>query len=68
MELTGHPLRKWREDNSMTLVELATMAEITASHLSEVERGKNGMSLKLAAKISEITGISIDRLAEETPA
>jgi transcriptional regulator with XRE-family HTH domain len=62
---TLHPVRRWRKENGMTLADLAGMLDVTPSHLSEIERGRNGASLKLAARLSEITGVSMEMLAQE---
>jgi transcriptional regulator with XRE-family HTH domain len=53
-----HPLRRWRQDNDVTLAELAARdgVDVSASHLSEIERGLNTLSLGLAVRLSKATG------------
>lgn len=48
-----HPLRRWRLKNGVTLADLAGRegVDVTPSHLSEVERGLNTLSLDLAAEL-----------------
>jgi transcriptional regulator with XRE-family HTH domain len=50
-----HPLRVWRKGKRLTLDALGKRVGVSASHLSEVERGKNALSLELAAKLSRET-------------
>lgn len=50
-----HPLRRWRKENQIRLATLAIRVGVTPSHLSEIERGLNAPSLRLAAKLSEVT-------------
>jgi transcriptional regulator with XRE-family HTH domain len=66
MIVSDHPLRLWRTANGVTLAKLAAEVGVTASHLSEVERGRNNLSLDLAAKLSRATGnaVSLERFAE----
>lgn len=58
-----HALRRWRKKNDMTLTELAERVGVTASHLSEIENGRNTPSLELAAKLSRITADKTGRPA-----
>jgi transcriptional regulator with XRE-family HTH domain len=53
---TTHPLRRWRESTGTTLAALASKVGVTASHLSEIERGLNTASLNLAGRIGSATG------------
>jgi transcriptional regulator with XRE-family HTH domain len=53
--MVDHPLRKWRETAKITLKSLAERVGVTASHLSEIETGRNTPSLALAAKLSGAT-------------
>lgn len=70
-----HPLRRWRNRNGMSLATLAGRVGVTASHLSEVETGKNSVSLELAAKLSRETQddsgvpeVPIERFVPQTEA
>lgn len=60
-----HPLRQWRKETKATLADLARDVEVTPSHLSEIERGRNEPSLALAAKLSKRTGIPMVRFVKE---
>lgn len=60
-----HPVRQWRKDHGKTLGQLAEAVGVTASHLSEVERGRNELSLDLARKIKRVTGLSLDSIVQE---
>lgn len=53
-----HPLRLWRQQHRITLADLASRRDVGVSpaHLSEIERGVNGCSLDLAARLSRVTG------------
>lgn len=61
-----HPLRAWRKAHEITLAQLAGAVGVTASHLSEIETGKNAPSLDLAGRLSRATasmgqqGVPID--------
>ncbi len=55
-----HALRRWRKENKVTLSTLAGRMAVSASHLSEIECGRNGPSLELAAKLSRETLIPLD--------
>ncbi len=50
-----HPLRRWRAANDVTLAALAKKTGVTASHLSELERGLDRPSLDVAQKLSAAT-------------
>ena len=63
-----HELRRWRAENKVTLAALAGTASVTASHLSEIERGLNTPSLELTARLSRITGIPMDRFVKQSEA
>jgi transcriptional regulator with XRE-family HTH domain len=61
-----HPLRLWRREQGKTLTELAEAVGVTASHLSEIERGLNDPSLALAARLSRETNIPIDQFVRDS--
>lgn len=67
---TLHPLREWREgfEPKVTLAKLAGEMEVTPSHLSEIENGRNDPSLALAAKLSTRTGIPMDQFVRQPEA
>lgn len=59
-----HPLRKWREELGLLQEAAAMRLELKTPTLSRYETGKRTPSLKQAAKLSEKTGIPIDRFLE----
>ena len=62
-----HPLRDWREGQNprKTLAALAEAVRVSASHLSEIENGKNEPSLDLAVRLSRETGIAVEKFSSE---
>jgi transcriptional regulator with XRE-family HTH domain len=67
MKRTTHPLRDWRETQvpKKTLAALAGEVSVSASHLSEIENGKNDPSLELAVRLSRVTGIDVEKFSSE---
>lgn len=63
-----HPLREWRKATETTLTVLAGEVDVTPSHLSEIERGRNDPSLALAARLSKRTGIPLDKFVKQSEA
>jgi transcriptional regulator with XRE-family HTH domain len=61
-----HALRSWRQEHSITLAELAKAVGVTASHLSEIERGLNSCSLNLASRLSQKTGLPMEAFVART--
>lgn len=55
MQADSHPFRAWRKENGLSLAAVAAKAGTTASHLSEIERGLDRPSLRLAARLSGLT-------------
>ena len=53
--MTHHPLKKWRFDNEMTLVELATILGVSNGYLSLLERREREPSFSLARRIAKLT-------------
>lgn len=59
-----HPLKEWRDQNGVRQDELAARAGLKApSHISQIENDDRTPSLDLAHKLSEITGIPIEKFA-----
>lgn len=57
-ESIGKRIRELREQKGMTLGEMARRADMSAAHLSEVERGLSAASLKTLDKVAEVLQIS----------
>lgn len=52
--MDGSRLRAVRESKGMTLVEAAQRAGIAPAHLSRVERGVRGLSVKSLARLAGV--------------
>ena len=59
--MQGHPLKQWRTDRRMSLGKAAAQLGTSKPTISRIENGKRSPSLALAAKLSEQTGIPIDK-------
>jgi transcriptional regulator with XRE-family HTH domain len=59
----GPRIRELRIERGMTLDELASKANISASHLSRLERGQTAPSFKVAADIAREIGVKPSDLA-----
>ena len=55
--------RELRMERGMTLDELAQLADISASHLSRLERGQTAPSFRVAAEIARHIGVKPSELA-----
>jgi len=56
----GPAIRRLRQERGMTLDALAAQADISASHLSRLERSQTLPSFTVLAKIAEVLGVGID--------
>jgi hypothetical protein len=50
-----HPLRLWRKQNGVTLMELANVSKTTPSSISRIENGKQLPSLSLLVRLVNAT-------------
>lgn len=66
MKVDGEKIRQMREERSWTLSELAEKAGLSASYLSELERGETNPSLKTIQKIASALNVDNMRLLHET--
>ena len=58
---TKHPVSTWIEsDVSRSQTKLATAVECSESHLSLILQRKRGVSMKLAQRLSSVTGVPIE--------
>jgi len=57
-----HPIRAARMSLGITLDDLAHAADLSISHLSEVERGKRGISVEAARRVGHALGVPWRRL------
>lgn len=61
----GERIRALRRQQGMTLEDLAGLANISAIHLSRLERGQTQPSFIVAAALADNLGISLSRLLAE---
>ena len=51
-----HPLLRWAEANEMSVGQLAEAVPCSDAHLRNIFAGRRGVSLRLAMRLSEVTG------------
>ena len=56
------PVRVWREYRGLTQAELAAMAGVGKSYLSQVERGGKSGSLRLMRRLASALGVDMEDL------
>ncbi len=61
----GQSVKKKRQEHGMTQAELAKIAGLNRSYLSDVERGASSISLDRAAKIANVLGCHICDLLKD---
>jgi transcriptional regulator with XRE-family HTH domain len=52
-----HPLKIYRQINKLSLDDLSKKIELTAASLSRIENNLQGMTLKTAKKLEDVSGI-----------
>lgn len=63
-----HPLKQWRQDRGLTQGAAAEALSLTEPTLSRYETGARVPSLAQAAKLSEKTGIPLDKFVKTAEA
>lgn len=63
-----HPLKQWRDERGLKQKAAAEELGLTEPTLSRYEKGRRIPSLAQAAKLSEITGIPIDKFVKQPEA
>lgn len=63
-----HPLKAWRDGRGLTQEAAAEELGLNEPTLSRYENGRRTPSLARAAKLSEKTGIPIDRFVKQSEA
>lgn len=58
----GKAIRRYRKLRQMTLVEVSEASGISVSHLSDVERGKNSISLRKLNDIARVLNLRTSML------
>lgn len=61
-------LRNWRNAQSpkVSQAELAVRLNTTQSHVSEIENSEDAISMELAGKVFDVTGVRIGKLKSAT--
>lgn len=60
-----HPLRAYRRETGKTLETIAGEADTTKETISRIETGVRAPSLNLASRLSQATGIPIDKFVKQ---
>lgn len=61
-ENLGTRVRKQREQKNMSQAELASAAELSTQHISNIENAKSKVSLEKIVDIANVLGCSVDEL------
>lgn len=65
-EIVGSNIRTCRTNAGLTLEELAEKAELSWPYLSEVERGRENISLDKLARLAHALDVRLTKLVENT--
>ncbi len=65
-EVVGNNIRTCRTNAGMTLEELAEKAEMSWPYISEVERGRENISLDKLAQLAKALNVRLSKLVENT--
>ena len=60
-----HPLKTWRIEKRLGLVELGKLLDLSPGHISMIENRKRGCSAGVAFRICELTGLSLKSLVRD---
>ena len=63
-EIVGNNLRACRTNAGMTLEKLAEKAEMSWPYLSEIERGRENISLDKLAALARALNVTLSKLVE----
>jgi ribosome-binding protein aMBF1 (putative translation factor) len=63
-EIVGSNIRTCRANAGMTLEQLAEKAELSWPYLSEVERGRENISLDKLARLAQALDVTLSTLVE----
>lgn len=63
--MMGHVLRRMREERGVTLRQVSERGHVSASSLSEAERGKNPVSSELIRAVCEVLDVPISEMLAE---
>ena len=62
-ENLGKKVKKLRIEHGLTQEEVAKALDVTPGYISNVENGRNLMTLRMLAYYAELTNVSLDYLA-----
>ena len=62
--IVGKNIRACRTDAGLTLEQLAEMADMSWPYLSEIERGRENISLDKLAKLAHALNVTLSKLVE----
>ena len=63
-KIVGKNIRDYRTDAGLTLEKLAEMADLSWPYLSEIERGRENISLDKLARIAKALNVKLTKLVE----
>ena len=63
-EIVGNNIRTYRTNAGLTLEKLAEMADLSWPYLSEVERGRENISLDKLARLAGALDVQLSKLVE----
>lgn len=64
-EIVGNNIRTCRTDAGLTLEKLAEKADLSWPYLSEIERGRENISLDKLARLAKALNVTLSRLVEK---
>ncbi len=65
MQKFGKKLRDLRKKRDLSYRQLASILEVSHSHISGIEAGKHNPSVELMFKIARFFGVSADQLMDD---
>lgn len=63
-EIVGKNIRDCRTNAGLTLEKLAEMADMSWPYLSEIERGRENISLDKLARLAKALNVNLSKLVE----
>ena len=63
-EIVGSNIRTYRGNAGMTLETLAEKADLSWPYLSEIERGRENISLDKLARLAKALNVTLSKLVE----
>ena len=64
-EIVGRNIRAYRTEAGLTLEKLAEKADLSWPYLSEIERGRENISLDKLARLAKALNVTLSRLVEK---